>query len=47
MTESALVYELAVPIRRGDMDAMGHVNNTVPLPAEVRGALAGPPGALV
>ena len=24
-----LVYELAIPIRWGDMDAMGHVNNTV------------------
>jgi len=24
-----LVYEMAVPIRWGDMDAMGHVNNTV------------------
>ncbi len=24
-----LVYELEIPIRWGDMDAMGHVNNTV------------------
>jgi len=24
-----LVYEMVVPIRWGDMDAMGHVNNTV------------------
>jgi acyl-CoA thioester hydrolase len=24
-----LVYELQIPIRWGDMDAMGHVNNTV------------------
>ncbi len=24
-----LVYEMTVPIRWGDMDAMGHVNNTV------------------
>lgn len=24
-----LVYELLIPIRWGDMDAMGHVNNTV------------------
>ena len=24
-----LVYEMTVPIRWGDMDAMGHVNNTL------------------
>ncbi len=24
-----LVYEMTIPIRWGDMDAMGHVNNTV------------------
>ena len=24
-----LVYEISIPIRWGDMDAMGHVNNTV------------------
>ncbi|MES2937775.1 MAG: thioesterase family protein [Pseudomonadota bacterium] len=24
-----LVYQMAIPIRWGDMDAMGHVNNTV------------------
>lgn len=29
MTERTLVYELDMPIRWGDMDAMGHVNNTV------------------
>jgi acyl-CoA thioester hydrolase len=29
MTGRTLVFELAVPIRWGDMDAMGHVNNTV------------------
>ncbi len=23
-----LVYEMTIPIRWGDMDAMGHVNNT-------------------
>ena len=27
--ERTLVYELEIPIRWGDMDAMGHVNNTV------------------
>jgi acyl-CoA thioester hydrolase len=27
--ERILVYELELPIRWGDMDAMGHVNNTV------------------
>lgn len=29
MNERILVYELEIPIRWGDMDAMGHVNNTV------------------
>ncbi|HEY0877040.1 MAG TPA: acyl-CoA thioesterase [Zeimonas sp.] len=29
MSERILVYEIEVPIRWGDMDAMGHVNNTV------------------
>jgi acyl-CoA thioester hydrolase len=29
MTARTLVYEVALPIRWGDMDAMGHVNNTV------------------
>ncbi len=29
MGERILVYELEIPIRWGDMDAMGHVNNTV------------------
>ncbi|HLT28016.1 MAG TPA: acyl-CoA thioesterase [Zeimonas sp.] len=29
MSERILVYELEIPIRWGDMDAMGHVNNTV------------------
>ena len=24
-----LVYEMSIPIRWGDMDAMGHVNNTI------------------
>ena len=24
-----LVYEMSMPIRWGDMDAMGHVNNTI------------------
>ena len=24
-----LVYEMAIPIRWGDMDAMGHINNTL------------------
>ena len=24
-----LVYEMRIPIRWGDMDAMGHVNNTL------------------
>ena len=27
--ERILVYEMEIPIRWGDMDAMGHVNNTV------------------
>ncbi|HNU11840.1 MAG TPA: acyl-CoA thioesterase [Rubrivivax sp.] len=27
--EKKLVYEMVIPIRWGDMDAMGHVNNTV------------------
>lgn len=27
--EKKLVYELVIPIRWGDMDLMGHVNNTV------------------
>ena len=27
--EKKLVHELVIPIRWGDMDAMGHVNNTV------------------
>jgi len=26
--EKKLVYEMSIPIRWGDMDAMGHVNNT-------------------
>jgi acyl-ACP thioesterase len=26
------VFELVIPIRWGDMDAMGHVNNTVYFP---------------
>ncbi|OJX00182.1 MAG: thioesterase [Burkholderiales bacterium 70-64] len=29
MNERILVYEIEVPIRWGDMDAVGHVNNTV------------------
>ena len=29
MTDEVLVYELPIAIRWGDMDAMGHVNNTV------------------
>ncbi|GMV00459.1 MAG: thioesterase [Burkholderiales bacterium] len=29
MSERILVFELEMPIRWGDMDAMGHVNNTV------------------
>ena len=29
MSERILVFELDMPIRWGDMDAMGHVNNTV------------------
>jgi len=29
MTERVLVFSLEMPIRWGDMDAMGHVNNTV------------------
>jgi acyl-CoA thioester hydrolase len=29
MTQRTLVFELDLPIRWGDMDAMGHVNNTV------------------
>ena len=28
-SERILVFELDIPIRWGDMDAMGHVNNTV------------------
>ena len=27
--EKILVYEMEIPVRWGDMDAMGHVNNTV------------------
>jgi acyl-CoA thioester hydrolase len=27
--EKKLTYEMTIPIRWGDMDAMGHVNNTV------------------
>jgi len=27
--EKKLVYEMVIPIRWGDMDAMGHVNNTI------------------
>jgi acyl-CoA thioester hydrolase len=27
--EKKLVYEMAVPLRWGDMDAMGHINNTL------------------
>lgn len=27
--EKTLTYEMVIPIRWGDMDAMGHVNNTV------------------
>ncbi len=27
--QKKLVYEMAIPIRWGDMDAMGHVNNAV------------------
>ena len=27
--QKKLVHEMTVPIRWGDMDAMGHVNNTV------------------
>ncbi len=26
--QKKLVYEMVMPIRWGDMDAMGHVNNT-------------------
>jgi len=29
VSERILVFELEIPIRWGDMDAMGHVNNTV------------------
>jgi len=29
MTERVLVFSLEMPIRWGDMDAMGHVNNTI------------------
>lgn len=29
VTEKKLVYTVTIPIRWGDMDAMGHVNNTV------------------
>ena len=28
-SEKKLVHEMVIPIRWGDMDAMGHVNNTV------------------
>ena len=28
-TEKKLVHQMTIPIRWGDMDAMGHVNNTV------------------
>ena len=27
--EEADAYEMVIPIRWGDMDAMGHVNNTI------------------
>jgi acyl-CoA thioester hydrolase len=27
--EKKLTYQMAIPIRWGDMDAMGHVNNTI------------------
>jgi acyl-CoA thioester hydrolase len=27
--QKKLVYEMVIPIRWGDMDAMGHVNNTI------------------
>jgi len=27
--EKKLVYEMSIPMRWGDMDAMGHVNNTI------------------
>ena len=27
--QKKLVYEMTIPIRWGDMDAMGHINNTV------------------
>lgn len=27
--EKKLVYEMVIPIRWGDMDAMGHINNTL------------------
>ena len=27
--DKKLTHEMVIPIRRGDMDAMGHVNNTV------------------
>ncbi|MCO5100417.1 MAG: acyl-CoA thioesterase [Burkholderiaceae bacterium] len=29
MSDRILVFEIGIPIRWGDMDAMGHVNNTV------------------
>ena len=28
-TEKLLVHEMVIPVRWGDMDAMGHVNNTL------------------
>ena len=28
-TEKKLVFEMTVPLRWGDMDAMGHINNTL------------------
>jgi acyl-CoA thioester hydrolase len=28
-TEKKQVYEMSIPVRWGDMDAMGHVNNTL------------------
>jgi acyl-CoA thioester hydrolase len=27
--EKKLVHEMVIPMRWGDMDAMGHVNNTI------------------
>lgn len=29
MTDRQLLYQIEIPIRWGDMDAMGHVNNTI------------------